>query len=297
MISFHRPAIRAYWSRSVSRWVPVYLAVLLVVSCLISSPVAAQAPGLTTAQDKPGDVATTGPDRSPKSLGPPTVMIALEPMKDNTLYEDAGGALSNGAGFFLFAGQSNLGLRRRGLVAFDVAGSLPASATIVTAELRLEMNRSVAGTLSVRLHRVLADWGQSTSDADGQEGMGDGSATGDATWLHTFFNTDTWSTAGGDFEPTASASQSVSGFNLYTWGSTPQMVADVQAWLSTPSSNFGWMILGDESTSRTVKRFSSSENPAPSTRPVLTITYSSDETIFVDGFETGDTSVWAGQVP
>ena len=54
--------------------------------------------------------------------------------------------------------------------------------------------------------------------------------------------------AGGDFSGTASASQSVGAIGQYTWSSA-QMVADVQSWLDTPASNFGWLVLGDESTS------------------------------------------------
>ena len=39
------------------------------------------------------------------------------------------------------------------------------------------------------------------------------------------------------------------------------MLADVQKWLDDPSSNFGWLLLGDETKSRTTKRFDSSEKP------------------------------------
>ena len=37
--------------------------------------------------------------------------LSLLPSKDNTLYEDAGGQISNGQGIFLFAGKT--GVRRR----------------------------------------------------------------------------------------------------------------------------------------------------------------------------------------
>ena len=52
------------------------------------------------------------------------------------------------------------------------------------------------------------------------------------------------------------------------------MVADVQAWLDQPSGNFGWLLLGGESTSATSKRFDSKENDTPANRPVLEVEFS-----------------------
>ena len=48
------------------------------------------------------------------------------------------------------------------------------------------------------------------------------------------------------------------------------MVADVQSWLVNPASNFGWLVLGDESGSGTAKRFDTRESASP---PVLTVEY------------------------
>ena len=59
----------------------------------------------------------------------------------------------------------------------------------------------------------------------------------------------------------------------YTWGST-ELVADVQEWLNDPDGNFGWILLGDESSSRTTKRFNSREHGSADTRPLLSIEYS-----------------------
>ena len=46
------------------------------------------------------------------------------------------------------------------------------------------------------------------------------------------------------------------------------MRADVQSWLDDPASNFGWLVLGDESEIPTAKRFDTRESASP---PVLTI--------------------------
>jgi hypothetical protein len=51
------------------------------------------------------------------------------------------------------------------------------------------------------------------------------------------------------------------------------MVADVQMWLDNPVSNFGWMIRGDETATRTARRYNSRENPAAGSRPRLIVQY------------------------
>lgn len=255
--------------------------VTLGFTAFVAAPLSAQV----------GTPATVSPAARAGSL-----TVTLDAVRDNTLFESVSGDLSNGAGFFLFAGQTNVGLGRRALLAFDIAAEVPSSAVIEAVELQLEMNRTATGNVGVTLHRVTSDWGEGTSDAEGQEGMGAASTPNDATWIHTFFDGATWTNVGGDFDAAASASQTVGIFGFYTWGSTPQMVADVQSWLDDPSSNFGWMLRGDESASRTAKRFSSRENSAPSTRPILRVTYSSEDLLFIDGFESGDTTAWSSQV-
>ncbi len=198
---------------------------------------------------------------------------ALRPVKDNTLYESDTGALSNGAGDHLFAGRTRQRANRRALLAFDVA--VPEGATLDSVRLTLHMSRTVGtGGDAVALHRVLADWGEGASDAPGNEGAGTAAATDDATWIHTFFDTGVWQNPGGDFGPAVSASVLVGGEDDYTWGSTPAMVADVQAWLDAPEENFGWMLIGDEETTLSAKRFDSRENPDTTARPVLRLFYS-----------------------
>lgn len=209
------------------------------------------------------------------SLASAQTQVTLEPIKDNTLYESTAGELSNGAGQHFFVGRTNQPANsiRRALVAFDVAGNIPANSTILTVTLTLNMSQTTSTAHTVSLHRVTADWGEGTSVATGNEGGGAPSTTGDATWLHRFFNTTLWSTAGGDFVATPSAETSVGAIGLYTWGSTQAMVNDVQQWLDTPTSNFGWLLKGNEASQPTSKRFDSRQNTNPALRPRLTITY------------------------
>src|SRR5262249_47012108 len=169
--------------------------------------------------------------------------VVLGPSKDDTLYQSSTGGISNGAGSYFIAGETNGGLVRRGVIAFDIAGNIPAGATINSVSLRLLMSQTIAATATVQLARMSADWGEGTSNADSNPGQGTTATTNDATWVYRFYNTATWTNAGGEFVSTVSASTSVGSVGSYTWGSTSQMVTDVQGWLDTPGSNFGWIVL------------------------------------------------------
>jgi hypothetical protein len=133
----------------------------------------------------------------------------LAPSQDNTLYEDPRGALSNGAGEHFFVGTTNGGAIRRGVIAFDIAGRIPAGSIITRVTLTLHMSRTIAASQAITLHRLLADWGEGTSNAPGEEGGGTLATRNDATWIHTFSPTVRWAEAGGDFVATASARRSV----------------------------------------------------------------------------------------
>ncbi len=199
--------------------------------------------------------------------------LVVTPTQDNTLYESATGDISNGAGDYFFVGTTARGASiRRGLLFFDLSGKLPVSATIVSATLQLHMSKTSSGQSDVALHRLLKVWGQGTSNANSNEGGGATATTGDATWLHTLFNTTLWQTAGGDFVPTTTATLPVVGINFYRW-SSPGLVADIERWLANPASNFGWVLVGNETESGTAKRFDTRENPIAANRPQLMIVY------------------------
>ena len=199
--------------------------------------------------------------------------VTIGALKDNTLYNDPNGALSNGAGQYIFAGRDNAGNPDRAVIAFDIAGNIPSGSTITSAVLTLHMSRTISGSETVTLHKLLASWGEGTSAASGQEGAGAAATTNDATWTYRFYNTVSWTNAGGDFSGTVSASTAVDAIGSYAWGSTSQMVTDVQGWLNSPSSNSGWIVMSDESTFPTTKRFDSKDNSSASVRPSLTVNF------------------------
>lgn len=198
----------------------------------------------------------------------------LSASADNTLYQNESGSISNGAGEWFFAGKNNQGLIRRGLLRFDVS-SIPANATIESVSLTLYHSLGQPTTAEVSLHRVLASWGEGTSNPKGNEGSGGAATPGDATWLFRFFDTTSWTAAGGDFTETASAATLVGPtVNFYNWTSAG-MVNDVQAWTSGTIANQGWELIGDETVKiGSAKRFSTRENAAVEQRPVLTVVWS-----------------------
>jgi hypothetical protein len=161
---------------------------------------------------------------------------------------------------------------------------LPAGASIISATLTMRDVMGLNGDPSVGLHRMSADWGEGTSFQNG--GMGAAATQNDATWLYRFFdpadsaNSPAWTTPGGDFSATASASAIISddngGGQLFSWSTiaSPSMLADLQGWLDDPSTNYGWAILGDESKGQTAKRLNSGESTTlPNIAPVLELEY------------------------
>jgi len=199
-------------------------------------------------------------------------IINIMPSKDNTLYEydPADGDTSNALGLHFFAGKTAMGELRRGVLAFDIAGSVPAGSTITGVTLSMNMSRTpLSVAYPVELHKLLADWGEGTSMASGGEGDGAPATPNDATWRHRFFDTIFWTNEGGDFSATVSASQSATVVGPHTW-SPAHLLADVQPSLDNPAGNFGWLVLGDEKPTLTSKRFDTRESASP---PVLTIEF------------------------
>lgn len=205
--------------------------------------------------------------------------ISITTSADNTLYETApdGDPSSNGIGEWMFTGETGNYGSRRAVMKFDIVGSLPAGSVITSVSLKLHMSRTTSGAANVSIQRLTNNWGEGQSNAGAEGGFGTLPDVGDATWYHNFYATSTWATPGGDFSPTVSAVRSVSGIGFYTWNSTASLVADVQSWLNNPAQNFGWIMVGRESSGRSTKRFDTRENASVNFRPALTIEYTIPE--------------------
>jgi hypothetical protein len=199
--------------------------------------------------------------------------VILPAVADNTLIEDATGSLSNGLGDLIYIGNTpRTGFTlRRGLLRFDLA-AVPPGAQVTAATLTLTLKRVQNGTTQVSLHKVTETWGEGTSLCNTPCGRGIASTPNDATWLHRFYPGTLWTTAGGAFTPTASATTTVppaidAAFN---WSSA-QLTADVQSWVGNAATNAGWAILDDALDH--AKAFASREHAILAHRPQLSITY------------------------
>lgn len=199
--------------------------------------------------------------------------LVLSPNADNTLIENATGALSNGGGDAIYVGiiprQGNGG--RRGLLRFDLSG-IPVGATITAATLTLTLVRSQSETSQVSVHRATESWGEGASVCDAPCGQGAPAAPGDATWLHRFYPAQLWSAPGGGYVAAASATATVTPNvgTAFAWNSA-QLLADVQQWVANPAGNFGWVMV--DAASASSKAYASREHALAAQRPTLTLTF------------------------
>ena len=221
--------------------------------------------------------------------------ITITTSKDNTLIEEPRGAYSHGVSYNFFVGRvgtNGEGTRRRGVIQFDFS-AIPAGSTITAVSLQLYCSGAGLSTsFPIALKRMTSSWGEGTSFGFG--GGGAQSTPGDATWIHRYYPNVFWSTVGGDFVTTASATRNVSGTGWYTWLSTATLVADVQGWVDGPATNFGWLVQGNETTLKSVKKFDSREIPGGATSPKLTVIF--EPPIPVLGDLTGDGDVDGGDL-
>ena len=228
--------------------------------------------------------------------------VVLTPAKDNSIYDGsvAAGTLQNntcGAGPDLFAGTNNRNppKARRALLAFDIAGNIPPGSVINNVTLTVTLNLTPdIQQVTMTLHPLTRDWGEGTVDCTGSGvggGGGGGGApahSGDATWLSAEHMLTPWSTAGGDFGPASSSTLATNQAGQpIIWDSVSNqgMITDVQSWLDSPGSNFGWAVLGKESGPATARRFGSRESLTP---PVLTIDFTPPASVEACCFANGD---------
>lgn len=188
------------------------------------------------------------------------VTASFAAAQDTTIFEINGDA-SNGAGQFLLTGNGT-----RSLLKFDV--DIPEGSTVLDAVLTLSSATSDDAAAAVSVHRITKAWGESGSDALGNEQQGAAAQPFDATWLHAFYDGELWQTAGGDFAA-ASGSAIVGGFGSYEWMGGG-LIDDVQMWVDDASTNFGWLM---QLTGSGIKSFLSKDNPDSSLSPSLEITY------------------------
>jgi hypothetical protein len=219
------------------------------------------------------------------------VTVDLGALKDTTIFQNNPDNSAGGQTQF-FSGTNSATSPRRALIAFDIAGSIPAGSTITSVDLMLTLSQVAGGGMgggggspTIGLHEIGQNWGEGSVSAG--SGQGSPASAGDATWNSAMHGSVLWAAAGGDFDPSASASQTIVGTTTdvsYIWASTVALVADVQGWLDNPSSNFGWLLRNeDETSAQTVRAFYSHEFGNPEFQPKLTVNYVPEPSAFLLG--------------
>lgn len=202
-----------------------------------------------------------------------TQVVSLEAQADASLIESGTGALANGAGPYLFIGRTNQPneSRRRGALRFDLAAALPPGARVEGAKLVLHVSQGSEDPVQLSLHRALRPWSEGSTTSQG--GQGGPALPGDLTWLHRSFPNVFWGAAGGDFAAAPSAASNVDLPGYYTFEDPQRLTRDVRRWLREPSSNHGWILIGDEGAVGSSRRIDSRESVQVLQRPLLEIRY------------------------
>ncbi|HZZ71614.1 MAG TPA: DNRLRE domain-containing protein [Pirellulales bacterium] len=216
--------------------------------------------------------------------------VSFIPAADNTIYSEDDNSAGQTA--TLFVGGDSIAPTadaRRAMLEFDLS-SIPAGSTITAASLTLNVT-TVGGndqtTRDISLYKLTAAWGEGTSHNTGGGGPGSGGGNGfnptqgGSTWNYGFYNTNLWTTPGGDFVSTPSATAAIAGATgavtfpfPVTWTST-DLIADVQSWIDAPGSNFGWLLKSASETSpKSTRQFDSREaTESGAVLPTLSISY------------------------
>lgn len=187
--------------------------------------------------------------------------VTIAPIKDNTIFSESNN--SNGGGD-LYVGRTKAGGVRRALVQFDILGNVPAGASIDSISVSFVQTQINGGaTGNFELHRLNQAWGEGTAAGAGQ---GATAGAGDATWSSAANGSTLWATAGGDFAATSGTTTFSTPLTAYVFASSAGLVADVQNWLDTPSSNFGWLLRAADEVNNTARELGSrsSSTQAPS---------------------------------
>ena len=200
--------------------------------------------------------------------------VTVRPALDTTIFEENGDA-SDAKGPALYSGRNSLTAIRRAFVRFDVAAALPAGSTIDGARLDLVVTQAKGNPVDVNLFRATAPWGEGTSEAGLPGGAGAPATAGDATWTKRVWPGTAWLTPGGDTAVLPSATIPVQvTLTTYSFGPTAAMQSDVQSWLDSPATNFGWQVRADElQAAPSARRWGSRESANAAERPSLTITF------------------------
>lgn len=196
----------------------------------------------------------------------------LEPSQDSTMllqHPDNNYGSSAGLAMGYYVGT---GTEERILMMFDLSGvEAPIGGATVTWCITYDYNESVH--LDAEVHRLTQAW------------------TEDGVSWNTYDGVIPWAAGGGDYDPAVVTSVNVGS----TVGTCHEfdVTGIVLDWLDGAYPNYGLLFMSPGYVSSSYTAFGARENGDPAIRPYLVI----DEPIFVDGFESGDTTRWSASAP
>lgn len=146
----------------------------------------------------------------------------------------------------------------RSLLKFNLSNSIPSTAVVSSAALTVKVVKAAAVNSTFDLRKLLQDWNENS------------------TWI-TRLSPSLWTVAGGsaplDFSSVVTQTSPIAAEGTYTFASNSNMVADVQGWVSNPTSNFGWIVISEsQGTGQTERKFASREDSANA--PTLVVVFS-----------------------
>lgn len=172
---------------------------------------------------------------------------------------------------------------RRALLKFDMTElnsvGFPSDTNVVCAEIRLyavprsDEERETVPVPKTGLHKVVSDW-STTGKTVISNANGGFAKEGDSTWEFSSYPSSPWQQLGGDFDPDLLCRETLAD-DLHWFGSTPKMNQVVQAWLDGSSPNYGFMLVGDETSSKISYSIYHGFENAPEFVPRLIVTYTS----------------------
>ena len=193
--------------------------------------------------------------------GTTTTNVTLTATEDTEIWNNnASDELKNyGSCNTIYVNGSSTTPKERPLIRYDLS-SIPSTATITSATVRLAKNGGSNTARNVSIHRLTNNWTEGTGACGGTNGV--------ANWQQRITST-AWTTAGGDFDATATATISVASNGTYNFTATSL----VQGWVNSTFSNHGILVKFTTENLNSEIDFASTENSVIANRPQLLVTY------------------------
>ncbi len=175
---------------------------------------------------------------------------------DSTIFSENSTGNSGGSDF-MRAGLNGKGDIRRTLIRFDLS-DIPPQSVILSAMLEIvvvDFAGNGPSETAQTLHRLNQVWTEGSGIDERGEFVDNA-----VSWNSTQEGVQLWDTPGGTFESQSSAEAIIPAeMNASIIWNGSGVVQDIQNWVNGDVPNYGWIIVGDENTSRSVRAYATSE--------------------------------------